>query len=203
MLKKKIHLLVISGLFSLLMVTESFAGIVVTQFEILSPPTNSLFSDVFGVNSTGQVVGRSYASDFSERATLWNNGVATYLATPGGTGTRANWINNSGKVVGSSTFANGEQRATLWHNGNATDLGPAGESSSEAKGINGSGQVVGYGSADINARARAILWSADGVPSDLGNPLGAVASQANAINDAGQVVGIAFDRDFQQRGKRC
>jgi probable HAF family extracellular repeat protein len=155
------------------------------------------WSEAYGVNDSGQVVGRTFTLDSNQHAFLYENGQMVDLGTfPGGSWSSAHDINGSGQVVGisdtstSSTYGH----AFLYENGQMIDLGtvPGAPSytgiSYSAAGINGSGQVVGswydYNSGDEHA----VLYD-HGQNVDLGTLPGGSFSYATRINASGQVVG--------------
>ena len=75
------------------------------------------FSEAQGINSRGQVVGRSSVvpGEFHVHAFLWEDGQMTDLGTlPGRSESVAFDINSRGQVVGSGTTASGEEHAVLW-----------------------------------------------------------------------------------------
>ena len=148
-------------------------------------------SRALAINSSGQIVGYSFYSDGSSRATLWNNGVASNLASLGGADSVALAINDSGQIVGHSNLANGQSNATLWNNGTASNLGTLGGSNSSALSINNSGQIVGWSYTSYGSY-NATLWSG-GAITDLGAQLG--NSKASAINNSGQIVGWSANAD--------
>jgi probable HAF family extracellular repeat protein len=143
----------------------------------------------FGVNSTGEVVGRSYlpqtvpttgcpprhrcvthpADPFS-----WIAGKMTDLGTLGGTFSEARAVNSNGEIVGTS---NGQ--AFLVHNGKMSSLGAG-----EAFAINDFGEVVG------NSSGHAFLFSG-GKPTTLPDlsSYGGGISGARGINKNHQIVG--------------
>ena len=68
----------------------------------LGAPPGSTYSDAYGINDAGQVVGYS-AGPGVPSATEWNGGSAINLGgLPGATYSFANGINDAGQAVGSS-----------------------------------------------------------------------------------------------------
>jgi len=152
--------------------------------------------DVYGVNNTGNAVGRTYDTGTSEaQAARFNaDGSTTALGTllPDGTGSScASGINNAGQMVGCSDIAGTlTTHAVLWDNdGTIHDLGslagPAGYSDGTA--INDLGQIAGA-SENADGDLRGFIWTA-GIFQDLGVIAGYDSSEAMAINNLGQVAG--------------
>lgn len=120
-----------------------------TDLGSLGGTTNNLAT---GINSRGQVVGKSNVSgDATTHAFLWQNGAMTDLGTLAGDfASQANAINSEGQLVGFSCDASGNCRAFLWQDGVMTDLNTLTPAHSplyalEAIGINARGEITGYG----------------------------------------------------------
>jgi probable HAF family extracellular repeat protein len=150
-----------------------------------------IYTSAYGINDSGQVVGKSDYGGFR-----WQDGVVTNLgALPGGpsNGSFPYAINAAGQIVGTSLTAAAwpVEHAFLWQNGQMTDLDPA-DPISIAHGINSSGQVVGWATTSIYQPIHASLWQ-NGVQIDLNSQIpadsGWVLYYAGAINDFGQIVG--------------
>jgi probable HAF family extracellular repeat protein len=130
------------------------------------------FSQANSINDVGQVVGYSYTSAGTARATLFNtNGLTPIdLGTLGDTSI-ANSINNSGQVVGFSMLGN-SSRATLWDGNNVIDLNNLLEASTLNEGwvlqnaldINDNGWIVGYANNSQLGLNNAFLLSMTPVP---------------------------------------
>lgn len=174
----------------------------------------AVFSQAFGINAAGQVVGVTSTPPFGvPHAFLWQNGMMSDLGTllpqcgvGSGCGfSQAFAINAAGQVVGHS-FLNPTGRAFLWQNGEMTDLGMLrdGKTYSVALGINAAGQVVGDSNSlgpngQVDGIQHAELWQKDSQGAysrtDLDTLLPAGSGwkrliAASAINDRGQIVGL-------------
>src|SRR4029450_468251 len=73
-------------------------------------------SEAFGINDSGDIVGRSRFQTGSNPAVLWRNGTI-YSLPPLTTGVElgtARDINNAGKIVGTADLLNAGTRAVMW-----------------------------------------------------------------------------------------
>jgi probable HAF family extracellular repeat protein len=141
------------------------------------------FSQAYGINNLGQVVGMSKTSSGETHAFLWTQDAGMVdLGTLGGT-SYATGINNSGQVVGASLTGSGIQHAFLWTaSSGMKDLNGIGDPWSWASAINDSGQVVGtFGNMPF-------LWTGDQGIRILGS-LGGSINYGQDINNTGTVVG--------------
>ncbi|MGN6827442.1 PEP-CTERM sorting domain-containing protein [Paucibacter sp. M5-1] len=155
-------------------------------------------SSAWGVNQSGQVVGRVSTAEGGWRASLWEaNGSWVALDLVGNTvSSRAVAINSSGQMVGSSMMSNDRYSpgyvATMWSkDGRGKALGTLGEGQGLAMGINDAGQAVGaFDHFGQSFETSAVRWDADGVAHRLAS-LGGSYNQANGINNKGQIVGYS------------
>lgn len=162
-----------------------------TKLENLTEDGSSL---AYGINDSGQVVGRSLGAAVDgfrpTLPTVWHGVTPTQLILPaGGLGGTAYDINNSGQIAGWV----GNQ-AVRWDGDAVTVLYPSDSGAAFAYAINDAGQVVGesYIQDIPNIPSHATLWS-DGEMIDLGT-LGNIPdhySVALDINNVGQVVGVS------------
>jgi len=161
----------------------------------VSPIGGLGFSEAYGINNRGQIVGRS-STETGVHAVLWENGTITDLGTlPGDDYSEALGINERGQIMGLSGAweATYPYHAVLWENGTITDLMiPITSYGGVSYGINNPGQIVFPSFLDIGYN-RATLWD-KGTITDLGALFtGSGASVAFGLNDRGQVVGGAVD----------
>ena len=153
------------------------------------------YSQAYGINNDGQVVGGSYTTgDTIYAAFLYSGGVMTGLGTLGGTYGEARAINDNGQIAGGSYLMGDEiAHAFLYSGGVMTDLGSFG-GASYGFGINNNGQVVGV-SESTEYVAHAFLYD-EGVMYDLNSLIdpasGWELAQALGINNSGQIVGVGY-----------
>lgn len=155
------------------------------------------FSQAFGINdlgvvvgssSTGQTVGQLIGTTSTTaitRAFAWTGGTMTELAPfnlygPGNTGPTTNYhsvandININGLIVGNSQrIAGSAAVATLWQNGVAIDLNTliapgSGWNLLSAEGINNAGDIVGFGTFQGSSRAFMLTIPSPGAAMVLG-----------------------------------
>ena len=147
------------------------------------------YSEAFGVNDAGAVVGNSNTRE-TMWAFVWNarEGMRELNPLPGDSASRAFAINNSGQTVGYSS-GKGGVRAVVWSAKlEARSLGTLpGGNYSEAFAINDAGQVVGM--SNSSSGTRPFLWTSRDGMIDLGILQGSESCKAVGINSAGQVVG--------------
>jgi probable HAF family extracellular repeat protein len=181
-------------------------GYTLTDIGAQLPAAN--YSNAWGINSYGQVVGvyRPFATTgpFSDVCFLWTptsanatTGAVETFAGLGGTFCVANDINSRGYIAGASTTSGGAQHAFLWsptsdnaQTGSIQNLAPTAFASYGAA-INDALQIAGqYMSA--TGLPNAATWTPTGgggfTLTELGT-FGGVESHAMDINDAGFVVG--------------
>jgi probable HAF family extracellular repeat protein len=153
----------------------------------IGTPSGWAWSDAFGINEMGQVVGRVSVRD-DYHASLYENGVLIDLGTLGGTWSWAWSINNHGQVVGYSAKPNSVTHAFIYENGTMTDLASQlGDENwaSSAFDINDKGQIVG------GLGQTAMLLDLETGSVTLMEPFAGNISYAMGINEAGQVVGYS------------
>ena len=147
------------------------------------------FSEAWGINNLGQVVGTSYTNgaSFPVHAFLYTHAGGLQDLTPNSDGAAATDINDAGQVTGYKT-AIGGTHAFRWAGGNFLDLGVLpGFAFSFGWAINASGQVAGNSTSASGNSERFVRFT-DG--SGLEN-LGGVGEHNTAwgINALGHVVG--------------
>ena len=146
------------------------------------------YSNAYGINDLGAVVGVAAVASTNQHAFLWQNGQYTDLSTwtGGGASSSAYAINNHGDIVGLNASV-----ASLWHNGSVQALAmPAGLSAfTPVIDINDAGDMIATASAGYPLE-HGVLWH-NGVTIDLGTLPGGTISRARRINAAGEIVGEA------------
>jgi probable HAF family extracellular repeat protein len=180
-----------------------------------------------GINNRGQGIGYTGNSligfDLYQFGLTWDSdGNITFF---GGSWppSFANQISDTGQIVGqNSEHGYGFQfsgNATSWKDGTATNLGTLpGAANAEyigsaANGVNALGQIVGWSWTGeyvsdnvwpIVPEIHAVLWTANGIISDLGTLSGDTFSEATRINFFGLVIGSSAqqfpDRTFDSLG---
>jgi probable HAF family extracellular repeat protein len=153
------------------------------------------YSDAYGVNATGQVVGVAF-NDVGA-ATAWVNTAGVFTPISLGGSYAFGWdINDSGAAVGEG-FLTGDSsyRAFLYADGRTISLGTlAGYGASEAYGINNNGQIVGRAeSTTPGGLSHGFLYTG-GRMLDLNTlvtvPGGGVITEARSISNTGRIVGF-------------
>lgn len=146
------------------------------------------YSEAFGINDLGQVVGVATIANTNQRAFLWQNGQYTDLGTWTGAGptSRAYAIDNVGRIVGLN-----KNVASLWEGGTvkALPMPPGVSAFTPAIDINDAGDIIATGSVGFPNEV-AVLWR-NGTPINLGTLPGGNTSRARRINAAGEIVGEA------------
>ncbi len=179
-------------------VMNAFVGSQSNYQDIGTFRGNGSYSEVNGINDSGQVVGRAdIIAGGNTHAILYNNGIWNDLGTlPGGSQSYGLAISNSGQVVGyGDTNGGSATHAFLWQGGSGMqDLGTLGGTfdDSVALGINNNGLIVGYDTISSTGSQDAFLYS-DGVMQDLNDLIPSTSDwtleEATGINDSGQIVG--------------
>ncbi|HXG23287.1 MAG TPA: hypothetical protein VNJ09_01935 [Chthonomonadales bacterium] len=148
------------------------------------------YSNAFGINDSGSVVGTAEIRLGVSHAFEWRNGLMRDLGTLGGDYSVAYGINNKGSIVGCVNTQNEGMRAFLYKEGKMTNLGTLGGSASEARAINEAEQIVGT-SMNSQLTFCATLWL-DGEIRDLNRLIpptpGLVLTAARDINNRGQIL---------------
>ena len=109
------------------------------------------YSQAYGINASGQVVGYADTSNSQAHAFLCGSGVMNDLGTLGGTYSDASGINASAQIVGDSFIQGGSDHAFLYSAGLMLDLNGRLDNSGlgwvlvAATAINDNGWIAGEG----------------------------------------------------------
>jgi probable HAF family extracellular repeat protein len=152
----------------------------------------------YAINSSGQVVGNSFAvgSIVGHAFLATPSSSIQDLGTLGGTGSTAYSINDAGQIVGQAEFDPTKPFVNHAFLTTATstmqDLGTLGGTFSSASWINNSGQIVGNSTTAGDSAVHAFIYQ-NGTMTDLNTLIpsnsGWVLFGATSINDLGQIVG--------------
>jgi probable HAF family extracellular repeat protein len=166
------------------------------------PDSSNSFA--LGINDRGEAVGiLESASDLRDtQAFFYRKGKTQILPSLGGRTSAARCINSSGLIAGNAQTENLQVHAAAWLRGKARDLGtlPGGDSS-RAFDANEHGEIAGESNGSANGKARAVIWSSNGIQA-LGLLPGGSFSSAQAINAGDVVVGYADDAEGQANAVR-
>ncbi len=108
-------------------------------------------------------------------------------------------VASDGRAVGEAAVNKGKaaRRAVIWDNQEVAELkGTSADGASSAHDINGLGQIVGWIGSDDGGERKAVLFSLDTDPVELGT-LGGTLSEAIAISEQGMIVGNSSTKDEQ------
>lgn len=153
----------------------------------------------YGINKSGQVVGKAEKGSGDEFQTL------AYVTEAGGKrlrflgelepgyGSDGRAINDAGCVVGSASTRLRSQLAFIWCPGDAqlTEIAGFDPTGTLPRAINNKKQVVGRSQMGGSTHAFITMDGANQMH-DLGTLPGSTQSEANGVNDAGEVVGSAY-----------
>lgn len=162
------------------------AGAPAYTIVTLSPPGDNPTSWLYGISDAGAVAGIGWAGAF-----IYDDGIYTPIAVPGGKNTSATDVNDAGHVVGRYHDGSG-YRAYVYADGTYTTLAIPGAIHAWAQGINNAGIVVGY-YVDSGPYGQSFVY--DGQTVTPFNYPGALGTVLTGINDAGHMVGYATVAD--------
>ncbi len=170
-------------------------------FSQVGDPDEQVFPS--SINDTNQVGGWSAgASDGSGPATE----IPVMLTTDGQVempGDRLDGrvyaVASDGRAVGEAAVdeSRAARRAVIWDNQEVAELkGTPDDGASSAQDINGLGQIVGWIGSEDGSQRKAVIFSLDEDPVELGT-LGGTLSEAIAISEQGMVVGNSSTNEEQ------
>ena len=112
-------------------------------FLNIDPPLTTGFTETFGINNSGQIVG--YFDSPQRHGFLYSGGTYTTLDVPMASSTEADGINDLGHVVGTYRDSGFRFHGYIYRNGTYTTLDdPLGTVETVAQGVNNADQVVGF-----------------------------------------------------------
>ncbi len=169
--------------------------------EDLNQPGSHHFSQAYGLNENGTVVGRLGNSGFiyrNEQWTIMNDNCSSGIVTciQGSQWQELSSVNNSEVIVGISGSQSAGTGLLLNENNNLSVIG---SSRSYARAINNLGNIAGFSNAgETNKYSRAFFIS-DGDPIQYLSGFDGSQSYALAINNNNRVVGSAEDSNKVMR----
>lgn len=205
-----IRFLTIFAALTALFFTRTIQAQVTYEITDLGALPGGNWSEAYGINNQGQIVGQAETQGGLLHAFLLSGGVMTDLGVlPGGyTSSAASRINGAGKIIGVSIIGDVVASYTTYqgffYDGTMIGLGalPPTYPVSQATGINNFDQVTGYVD-NAASTAHAVLFANNSLY-DLG-PFDTNVGVSYGINDAGQMVGYfrlgsGYDHAFLHTG---
>ena len=163
---------------------ESLEGRSLLAVDVLSVDVpGSTFTDINGINDSGQVVG-SYTAGGISHGFVKSDESYTSLDVPGATSTAAWDINESRQIAGSYVLG-GVTHGFLLSGGVYTTIDVPGSTRTMPRGIGDSGQIVG----EFTAGGITHAFLLNGGTFTTLDPPGSTFAYASEINAAGQIVG--------------
>ena len=174
-------------------------------FLNIDPPSNTGFTETFGINSSGQIVG--YYENPQRHGFLYSGGTYTTLDVPMASLTEANGINDLGHIVGVYQDSGFKYHGYIYRNGTYSTLDdPLGTSETIAQGVNNADQVVGIYKGTTGPFHGFFVDPALGLYAPIDDPLastsytGTEGTYAQDINNAHQIVGYYVDAPNRHHG---
>jgi len=151
----------------------------------------AVFTEVWGINGSGQIVGTASLDNVNFFAFRYSGGVFTTLPAAAYPNVSALGINDAGVVAGSANMVPGPELSFVFNAGSYAFFSHPGWANTEARAISNSNLVTGFSYDTLGASS--IGWIYNPLTSaftDI-NILGSFLTIAQGINAAGQVVGSA------------
>ncbi len=153
----------------------------------------STYSEAFGVNASGQVVGEGCVNPTCfVHGLLWDGGAPVDLGTlVGGDASHARGINDDGTIIGDSEISSGgDSHAVTWDSGGIHDLGTLPDDTySNGVAINAGGHATGRSGGRPGGGSYSFFWDGSAMSEIPLMPGGSFLNTA-ALNASDQVVGL-------------
>ncbi len=176
------------------------------RFTTIAYP-RALFTQAYGINNAGTVVGEFLDKSGVIHGFLWRRGHFTVIKMPNAATTSATDINDRGQIIGLYASRSDPTRVRGFRLSNgryATFAAPGDPSATLPFDINNRGQIVGYSLSDLAQPAFDSFLLASGVGGDF-TPLdvpGGLTTVVGGINDQGHIVGV-YERSGSDGGHRA
>jgi uncharacterized membrane protein len=151
----------------------------------------AVFTDVRGLNNSGQIVGYASLDGLTFFAFSYAGGVFSALP-PTVFGTSAHGVNDSGVIVGSANHDPGPVQGFIFNAGSYAFFSRPGWANTYARMVTNGGLVTGYSQDEAAGTSAGYIYNPfTSVFTDI-SPAGSLFTIAQGINNAGQVVGSAI-----------
>src|SRR5437764_562199 len=164
-------------------------------FLNIDPPSNTGFTETFGINSSGQIVG--YYENPQRHGFLYSRGTYTPINVPTAASTEADGINDLGHIVGTYQDSSFRFHGYIYRNGTYSTLDdPLGTGETVPQGVNNADQVVGFYIGSNSLFHGFFVDAAFGLYAPIDDPLAGTTASGNGegtyaqdINNVHQIVG--------------
>jgi hypothetical protein len=152
---------------------------------------------LFGMNTSGQMVGQVTDSQNVTHSLIISDGVATNFDPPGATFSFASTIAANGTIVGGYQIGNADGQGYLYAGGQFTSLFFPGSSYTEADDINAAGDIIGVWEDASSVSHGFLLKNSAYLSIDVPQ---STCTYAEGINDKDQIAGFYCDSNNVKHG---